>query len=115
MLWRFFSSQKIWIFFCIFKLLPFFYKMIRKQEGKTPLDLAEDDQEILDALESPVVMNGHVQNGGTDQSSEDGKKCLIMSPNPYYSYYIFTLFKLSSLTISGCCPTKLHVEKINMH
>eukprot|EP00057_Strongylocentrotus_purpuratus_P019226 XP_011673700.1 PREDICTED: uncharacterized protein LOC581115 isoform X3 [Strongylocentrotus purpuratus] len=45
-----------------------------KSEGKSPLDLAEDNQELKDVLAPPVIMNGHVengQNGVTTEQSED--------------------------------------------
>ena len=57
--------------------------IISKSEGKSPLDLAEDNQELKDVLAPPVIMNGHVENGQngvtTEQSEDADSKLLLLS------------------------------------
>ncbi|XP_041469265.1 uncharacterized protein LOC121419047 isoform X4 [Lytechinus variegatus] len=41
-----------------------------KSEGKSPLDLAEDSQELKEVLVPPVIMNGHAENGQNGETVE---------------------------------------------
>ncbi|XP_071478511.1 uncharacterized protein [Diadema antillarum] len=45
--------------------------------GKTPLDLAEDSQEMKGAMVPPVIMNGHTTNGTKEEEKDDAAVSFI--------------------------------------